>query len=152
MRAALISRHATRWPRIRPHFLAMSSSVRARTPSCVAQVACPGGGSTPPLKTGKVTTVCKPLERPIGRGFENCVAVVPSGSQNVNNQTFVTTLQKYILRPKLQFCREKVTFDHQDESPDFRYMTFGSISWSLVHVRTLPKSFKNRSFDFQGKW
>ena len=152
MRAALISRHATRWLRTRPHFLAMSSPARARTPSCVAQVACPGGGSTPPLKTGKVIIVCKPLERPIGRGFENCVAVVPSGGQNVNNQTFATTLQKPVLWPKSQFCREKATFDHQDESPASCYMTFGSISWSLVHVRTLPKSFQNCSFHLQGKW
>ena len=132
-------------------FLAMSISGRARTPSCVAQVACSGDGSIPPLKTGKVIIVRKPLERPIGRSFENCVAVVPSGSQNVNNQMFVMILQK-ISRSKSQSRREKVTFDHHDEGPASCYMTFGSISWSLVHVRTLPKSFQNCSLHLQGKW
>ena len=34
-------------------FLAMSISGRARTPSCVAQVACPGGGSIPSSRIGK---------------------------------------------------------------------------------------------------
>ena len=84
---------------VAPHpspFLAMSSPARARTPPCVAQVACPGGGSIPSSKTGKVIVVCKPLERPIGRGFENCVAVVPSGRPDVNNQMFVMILQKKI--------------------------------------------------------
>ena len=54
--------------------------------------------------------VCKPSKRSIGRGFENCVVVVPSGSQNVNNQMFVMNLQKNILQLKSQFCREKVSF------------------------------------------
>ena len=78
-------------------FLAMLSPARARTPPCVAQVACPGGGSIPSSKTGKVIVVCKPLERPIGRGFENCVAVVSSGRPDVNNRMFVMILQKNIL-------------------------------------------------------